>query len=72
MLTQKRILRELKVLMHLRNHPNIINLRDVSFPTSYHDFQDVYLITDLMETDLRQVIRGKQYLSDRHVMYISK
>ena len=49
---QKRILREMKILMHLRNHPNIVSLRDVVRPDSFESFNDVYFITDLMEIGL--------------------
>jgi mitogen-activated protein kinase 1/3 len=64
-----RVLRELKILSHLK-HPNIINLRDVIIPSSFHELNDVYLVTDLMETDLRNIIRSKQKLSDKHIQYI--
>ena len=64
-----RVLRELKILSHLQ-HPNIINLRDVIIPSSFHELHDVYLVTDLMETDLRNIVRSKQKLSDKHVQYI--
>lgn len=30
---------------------------------------DIYLVTELMETDLNRVIRSKQELSDEHIAY---
>lgn len=30
---------------------------------------DVYLVTELMETDLNRVIRSKQELTDEHIAY---
>jgi len=65
-----RVLRELKIVSHL-NHPNIVSVKEVVLPSSVNDLNDVYLITDLMETDLRNIIRSKQRLSDRHQQYIT-
>ena len=68
-LSQKRILRELKILTHLRNHPNIIQLHDVIQPRSYEAFGDVYFVTDLMEADLRDILESNQTLTDQHIQY---
>jgi mitogen-activated protein kinase 1/3 len=66
----KRILREIKLLKHLR-HENIISIVDmmppaVRFPEDYHN---VYIVADLMETDLHRIIYSKQSLSMEHVQY---
>ena len=59
----KRILREVKLLQYLR-HENIIYIKDLMRPREgYREFKDLYMVTDLMETDLHQVIRSKQQLS---------
>ena len=34
-----------------------------------HDFDDVYLVYELMDTDLHQIIRSPQPLTDDHVQY---
>jgi serine/threonine protein kinase len=68
-LSQKRILRELKILTHLRGHPNIIQLHDVIEPRSYEAFGDVYFVTDLMEADLRDILESNQTLTDQHIQY---
>ncbi|XP_032825168.1 mitogen-activated protein kinase 8-like isoform X1 [Petromyzon marinus] len=53
----KRAFREL-VLMKCVNHKNIIKLLNVFSPQkSQEDFQDVYLVMDLMDANLCQVIR---------------
>lgn len=53
----KRAFRELK-LMRLVNHPNIIKLLDVFTPqASLEEFQDVYLVMELMDANLCQVIQ---------------
>jgi mitogen-activated protein kinase 1/3 len=50
----KRILREVKLLRSL-DHPNIIRIFDM-YPPEAPDFDDIYIVTDLMDTDLHQVI----------------
>ncbi|KAG7399684.1 hypothetical protein PHYBOEH_008191 [Phytophthora boehmeriae] len=64
----KRILREVRLLHHF-NHKNITHLMDLVPPPSRKQFNDMYIITDLMETDLHQVIYSMQPMSDDHVKY---
>jgi hypothetical protein len=33
------------------------------------NFEDIYIITDLMETDLHRVIYSHQELTDEHIQY---
>ncbi|KPV75371.1 uncharacterized protein RHOBADRAFT_14353 [Rhodotorula graminis WP1] len=66
-----RTLRELKLLRFFAEHQvseNLITVIDLIKPLSYDSFQEVYLIQELMETDLYRVIRT-QPLSDDHVQY---
>jgi len=62
-----RTLREIKLLRHF-NHENIISILDILQPTNVEDFKEVYLVQELMETDLHRVIRT-QTLSDDHCQY---
>ncbi|KAG1690940.1 hypothetical protein DVH05_027399 [Phytophthora capsici] len=64
----KRILREIRLMRHL-NHPNLVNLLDLLRPPTLQEFNDVYIVTDLMETDLHRVIHSNQSISDDHVQY---
>lgn len=66
----KRILREIKLLKHFE-HENIVNIVDMMPPTARYleDFHDVYIVTDLMETDLHRIIYSKQKLSIDHAQY---
>ncbi|RHY25952.1 hypothetical protein DYB32_007993 [Aphanomyces invadans] len=64
----KRILREIRLMQHLR-HPKLVNLVDLFRPPSLHDFEDVYIVTELMETDLHRVINSNQILSDDHIQH---
>lgn len=60
----KRVLREVRILRQL-DHENIIRIRDL-FPPEVADFEDVYIATDLMESDLEKVIMSKQKLEELH------
>ncbi|KWU46128.1 putative MAP kinase [Rhodotorula sp. JG-1b] len=62
-----RTLREIKLLRWF-NHENIISILDIIKPTSLDSFSEVYLIQELMETDLHRVIRSQE-LSDDHCQY---
>eukprot|EP00823_Brevimastigomonas_motovehiculus_P004031 TRINITY_DN2582_c0_g1_i1.p1 TRINITY_DN2582_c0_g1~~TRINITY_DN2582_c0_g1_i1.p1 ORF type:complete len:527 (-),score=159.82 TRINITY_DN2582_c0_g1_i1:95-1675(-) len=64
----KRTLREIKILRHFR-HENIIEVLDILRPDSYEKFDDVYLVSELMNTDLHQIIASNQPLTDEHVQY---
>jgi tRNA A-37 threonylcarbamoyl transferase component Bud32 len=66
----KRILREIKLLQHLQ-HDHIVSIIDMMPPSVpfLEDFHDVYIVTDLMETDLHRIIYSKQKLSIDHVQY---
>jgi len=65
----KRILREVKLLRFFK-HDNIICILDM-YPPDHPDFDDIYIVTDLMETDLHRVIYSKQVLNDEHHQYFS-
>lgn len=64
----KRTLREIKLLRHM-NHENIISIKDIIPPPSRGSFKDVYVVYELMDTDLHQIIRSPQPLSDDHCQY---
>lgn len=64
----KRILREIKLLGFFE-HENMISLLDVMLPPARTGYPDIYIVTDLMETDLHRVIYSRQDLSDEHIQY---
>jgi mitogen-activated protein kinase 1/3 len=66
----KRILRELKLLRHFSSHENIITILDiVTVPPYQESFDDIYIVTNLMESDLERIIRSRQDLTDQHFQY---
>ncbi len=64
----KRTLREIKLLRHMK-HENIMEVVDLMKPESYDKFEDVYIVSELMNTDLHQIIASSQPLSEDHVQY---
>uniref|UniRef100_A0A0B6ZJW0 mitogen-activated protein kinase n=1 Tax=Arion vulgaris TaxID=1028688 RepID=A0A0B6ZJW0_9EUPU len=65
----KRTYREICMLRHF-NHENLINLLDVFTPNkSLTDFNEVYLVTPLMDSDLQNVLK-RQTLQDEHIKFL--
>lgn len=60
-----RTLTEIKLLGHIQ-HENVIALKDVMMPPSQTSFKDVYLVFELMDTDLQHIIKSPQPLSEDH------
>ncbi|KAB5515779.1 hypothetical protein DKX38_026427 [Salix brachista] len=80
----KRTLREIKLLRHMdHENVNILNqvieievklqlvvaIRDIIPPSQRMSFNDVYIAYELMDTDLHQIIRSNQVLSEEHCQY---
>lgn len=66
----RRALRELRLLRHFSGHPNIIPIISVLRPEN-RDFEGIYMIQELMDTDLFHVIQSDQPLSEQHVQYFT-
>lgn len=64
----KRILRELKVLGMVK-HPNLLSMQVFLRPVDRETFEDVYVVTDLWDSDLHKIIKSQQKLSDEHHSY---
>ena len=54
----KRIVREIRLLKFF-DHENIIKVLDVAKPPSKTNYEDIYIITELMETDMHRVIYSR-------------
>lgn len=44
----------------------IVKVKDIIPPMDKEKFNDVYIVYELMDTDLHQIIRSKQALTDDH------
>ena len=64
----QRTLRELKI-QRLLQHENILGIRTILKPKSREDFQNIYIVSDLMETDLGAIIKSNQALTDEHIQF---
>ena len=64
----KRTLRELILLRSLK-HENVIALKTILRPIDPYKFQEIYVVFDLMETDLSSIIKSPQPLYDEHVQF---
>lgn len=60
-----RILREVKLLRLLR-HPDIVDIKRIMLPPSKREFKDIYVVFELMESDLHQVIKANDDLTREH------
>ena len=55
--------------MRLMNHENVLSLKSILQPESLSKFNELYLVSELMETDLTQIIKSQQSLSDEHIQF---
>ena len=60
-----RILREVKLLRLLR-HPDIVEIKRIILPPSRREFRDIYVVFELMESDLHHVIKANDDLTHEH------
>lgn len=63
-----RILREIKLLRFL-HHPDIVEIKQVMLPPSPREFKDIYVVFELMDTDLHQVIKANDDLTREHFQF---
>lgn len=62
----KRVFREVKMLCTLK-HDNILHTVDVLQPPIVDLFHEVYILTELMQSDLHKIISSPQMLTQDHV-----
>ncbi|XP_059650275.1 mitogen-activated protein kinase 15-like isoform X2 [Cornus florida] len=63
-----RILREIK-LLRLLHHPDIVEIKHILLPPSRREFKDIYVVLELMESDLHQVIKANDDLTPEHYQF---
>lgn len=64
----KRTLREL-IILRLLEHENIMRIRTIQLPSSREDFDEIYVVNELLQTDLSSIIKSPQHLSDDHCQF---
>eukprot|EP01061_Rhynchopus_euleeides_P018239 TRINITY_DN3014_c0_g1_i1.p1 TRINITY_DN3014_c0_g1~~TRINITY_DN3014_c0_g1_i1.p1 ORF type:complete len:400 (+),score=107.37 TRINITY_DN3014_c0_g1_i1:57-1256(+) len=64
-----KLVRELRLLKHFAGHESIVGLLDILKPQT-EDYEDVYVVTDLMDCDLKYCLKNKsQDLGQDHYQY---
>mmetsp|Transcript_28549 Transcript_28549/g.37369 ORF Transcript_28549/g.37369 Transcript_28549/m.37369 type:complete len:479 (+) Transcript_28549:51-1487(+) len=62
----KHVLREIRLMRYLGVHPNIITLEDL-WIKDQHD--ELYIVMELLDSDLHRIIQSSQPLSDAHFRF---
>uniref|UniRef100_UPI00358E7353 serine/threonine-protein kinase NLK isoform X2 n=1 Tax=Myxine glutinosa TaxID=7769 RepID=UPI00358E7353 len=62
----KRVFRELKMLCFFK-HDNVLSALDILQPPHLDYFEEIYVVTELMQSDLHKIIVSPQPLSSDHV-----
>uniref|UniRef100_A0A8C7DEQ4 Mitogen-activated protein kinase n=1 Tax=Oncorhynchus kisutch TaxID=8019 RepID=A0A8C7DEQ4_ONCKI len=62
----KRVFRELKMLCFFK-HDNVLSALDILQPPHIDYFEEIYVVTELMQSDLHKIIVSPQPLSSDHV-----
>merc|ERR1711976_12085 len=50
-------------------HENIMGIKTIMLPKSRESFNDLYVVSELMQTDLSSIIKSPQPLSDDHIQF---
>jgi len=61
----KHTLREIRLLRHF-NHENLLSNKDIFILGSKEDFNEIFIVSELMGTDLHKLISSKRKLQDEH------
>ncbi|XP_044868645.1 serine/threonine-protein kinase NLK2-like isoform X3 [Mauremys mutica] len=62
----KRVFRELRMLCYFK-HENVLSALDILQPPQIDCFEEIYVLTELMQSDLHKVIVSPQPLSAEHI-----
>ncbi|XP_076253343.1 serine/threonine-protein kinase nemo isoform X2 [Rhynchophorus ferrugineus] len=66
LVSSKRVFRELKMLCFFK-HENVLSALDILQPPHLDFFQEIYVITELLQSDLHKIIVSHQPLSSDHI-----
>lgn len=66
----KRIIREMRLLRTMK-HDGVLNVINIDDPEDYKSFNDVYIVTELMDTDLNKLIRQSTNLLNSQRKYFA-
>lgn len=66
LVSSKRVYRELKMLCFFK-HDNVLSAQDILQPPHIDFLQEIYVVTELMQSDLHKIIVSPQALTSDHV-----
>eukprot|EP00737_Agarophyton_chilense_P002437 gb/GEZJ01002778.1/.p2 GENE.gb/GEZJ01002778.1/~~gb/GEZJ01002778.1/.p2 ORF type:complete len:419 (-),score=60.69 gb/GEZJ01002778.1/:6887-8143(-) len=66
----KRIIREIRLLGYMK-HDNVLRIVDIDEPELYDTFADVYIVTELMDTDLHKLLHSSHPLVESQRKYFA-
>ncbi|CAG9312245.1 unnamed protein product [Blepharisma stoltei] len=66
----KRLLREVSILKHL-NHPNIVKMREILLPKNLQTFNELYVVMEHAQSDLKKLIKSPVHLQEDHIQLIT-
>ncbi|CAG9331700.1 unnamed protein product [Blepharisma stoltei] len=66
----KRLLREVSILKHL-NHPNIVKMREILLPKNLQNFNELYVVIEHAQSDLKKLIKSPVHLQGHHIQLIT-
>jgi serine/threonine protein kinase len=68
---QLRVMREVMVLLRLRGCANTIQLQSLPIPENINEFKDLYIVTNLLDHDLKAVLSTQQVEANnvRSILY---
>lgn len=64
----RNVLREIKLLTSV-SHPNIVKILNIIIPASYQKFDYIYIVMELLDTDMDRLIRTTRNLLLEHHRY---
>jgi serine/threonine protein kinase len=50
-------------------HPDIVEIKHIMLPPSRREFRDIFIVFELMESDLHQVIKANDDLTPQHLQF---
>ena len=65
----KRLLREIQLLRNL-NNPNIVKLFDILEPMDRSSFNNLFLVLEYAQSDLKKLLKSNIFLSELHIKTI--
>lgn len=65
----KRLLREISILRYL-NHPNVVKIREIIKPDNFETFNELYLVMEHAQSDLKKLVKSTIHLSHDHIQMI--